>query len=101
LTPTQQLQLLGTAQALQDLPVRRGAFFYATWKDAMVRRLDLSAFVRYEPLTHTRAQWFETRYHWDRVDLALQWQLYSGKPGSVFGSVPQGRAVELSLRVYL
>jgi len=95
------LRVLQTAQTLQELPVRRAAFFYATWRDAFVRRLDLSAFVRHDPTTRSRAQWLETRYHWDRADLALQWQLHSGDADSVFGSVPQRRAVELSLRVYL
>jgi len=31
----------------------------------------------------------------------LQWQFFSGSPNSVYGSVPQHRAVELALRVYL
>lgn len=101
LAPGDQLRLLETAQSLQELPVRRAAFFYATWKDLWIRRLDLSAFIRHEPVTHSRAQWIETRYHWDRFDLALQVQLYSGRAGSVFGSVPQARSVELSLRMFL
>jgi len=100
-TPNERLQVLGTAQTLQELPVRRAAFFYATWRDAMVRRLDLSAFVRHDPATDSRAQWLETRYHWDRADLALQWQQHSGGADSVFGSVPQRRVVEVSLRFYL
>ena len=86
------LRLLQAAQDSQELPVRRAAFFYATWRDAFVRRLDLSGFVRYDAVTHSRAQWLETRYHWDGADLALQWQLYSGGPDTVYGSVPQKRA---------
>ena len=66
-----------------------------------MRRLDLSGFVRWEAATHSRSQWLETRYHWDRLDLALQWQVNSGRIDSVFGSVPQARAVELSLRLFL
>ena len=98
--PLAGLRLLGTAQTLQELPTRRGAFFYATWHDAFIRRLDLSGFVRQDLVTHSRAQWLESRYHWDRADLALQWQLYSGGSDTVYGTVPQNRAVELSLRVY-
>ncbi|CAG1017360.1 hypothetical protein BURC_02006 [Burkholderiaceae bacterium] len=101
LTAVERLQFLGAAQRLQELPVRRAAFFYATWKDAFVRRHDLSAFVRHDPVTRSRAQWIETRYHWDRIDLALQYQLFSGRAGSVFGSVPQHRVLELSLRMFL
>jgi len=99
-SPADALRLLQWSQDEQELPVRRGAFFYATWRDALVRRLDLSGFVRYDAETHSRVQWLETRYHWDRADLALQWQLYSGDPGSVFGTVPQKRTVEVSVRVY-
>ncbi|MFL6660672.1 MAG: hypothetical protein ACJ8G7_00755 [Rhizobacter sp.] len=101
LSPTDRLRLLDTAQNLLELPARRGAFLYATWKDLLVRRLDLSGFVRWEAATHSRSQWLETRYHWDRMDLALQWQVNSGRVDSVFGSVPQARAVELSLRLFL
>jgi hypothetical protein len=53
--------------------------------------------VRHDPLTRSRAQWLETRSHWDRVDLALQYRLFSGRAGSV----PQQRVLELSLRVFL
>jgi hypothetical protein len=94
------LRFLQAAQDLQDLPVRRAAFLYATWRDALVRRLDLSGFLRWDAITHSRSQWLEARYHWDRADLALQWQKYSGDAGSVFGIVPQHRTVEVSVRVY-
>ena len=43
-----QQQVLATAQALQDLPTRRQWFFYATWKDVFVRRLDVSGFLRHD-----------------------------------------------------
>jgi hypothetical protein len=98
--PTAALRFLGTAQSLQELPTRRGAFFHATWRDAFVRRLDVSGFVRQDLVTHSRVQWLETRYHWDRADLALQYQLYSGGADSVYGMVPNNRMIELSLRVY-
>lgn len=99
--PAERLQVLQVAQDLQELPVRRAAFFYAVWRDALIRRLDVSGLVRHDPATKSRQQWLETRYRWDRADVALQWQQYSGDAGSVFGSVPQRRVLELSLRVYL
>jgi hypothetical protein len=98
--PLDALRLLQGAQTMQELPVRRAAFFYATWRDAIVRRLDVSGFVRLDLVTHSREQWLETRYHWDRVDLALQWHLNSGGPDSVFGLAPRRRALEVSARVY-
>jgi hypothetical protein len=101
LDPLARLQVLGTAQALQDLPVRRALFIYATWKDVVVRRLDLSAFVRREMETNSRAQWLEARYRWERADLALQWLSYAGHAGSVYRTIPERRSVELILRFYL
>lgn len=101
LSPLAQLRLLDTSQTLQDLPARSAGFLYALWKDALVRRLDLSAFVRRENETRSRVQWLEARYHWDRVDLVAQWQQFSGSRQSIFGSVPQSRTIELALRFYL
>jgi hypothetical protein len=101
LDPSARLRVLGTQPTLQDLPMRNALFFYANWKDLLVRRLDLSAFLRRDSETHSRAQWIEARYRWDRAEVALQWQLYSGNAGSVYGSVPQRRAVELALRFFL
>jgi hypothetical protein len=94
------LAVLQTAQDQQELPVRRGSFLYATWHDAGVRRFDLSAFMRHDFVTHSRAQWLEGRYHLDKVDLALQWLVYSGSAGSLYGTVPQRRTIEASARVY-
>ena len=99
--PAAPLRLLATAQTLQDLPVGRAWFVHATWKDALLRRLDVSGFVRRDAQTSSRAQWLEARYHWDRADLAVQWLVYSGAPGSVYQTIPQRRTVELALRVYL
>lgn len=99
--PYGRLRVLATQPALQDLPVREALFVYANWKDVFVRRLDLSAFVRRDSETYSRAQWLEARYHWDSAEVFMQWQLYSGSAGSVYGSVPQRRAIELALRFYL
>ena len=99
--PAGPLRLLATAQTLQDLPVRRAWFFHATWKDALVRRLDVSGFLRRDGETRSRAQWLEARYHWDRADLGVQWLLYSGGSGSVYQTIPQRRTVEVTLRAYL
>lgn len=99
--PLGQLSLLETSQTLQDLPARSAGFVYALWKDALVRHLDLSAFVRRENETRSRVQWLEARYHWEQVDLVAQWQQFSGSRQSIFGSVPQSRTIELAVRFYL
>ena len=94
------LRLLGAAQTLQDLPVRRALFFYASWPDMGLKNLDFSAFIRRDSETRSRAQWIETRYRWASVEVALQWQLYSGGPTSVYGSVPEPRRVDALLRYF-
>jgi opacity protein-like surface antigen len=96
----EHLRVLQVAQREQELPVRHAAFFYATWKNALVRRLDISAFVRHEPVTRSREQWLEARYRLDHADVALQWLQHSGNAESVFGSLPQKRMVEAVVRVY-
>lgn len=100
LNPIERLRILATANVQQDLPVRQALFFHATWKDLLLRRLDVSAFLRLDDETGSRHQWLEARYHWDHSDLSVQWQRFSGEPGSVFRSLPQRQAVELALRYY-
>jgi hypothetical protein len=95
-----QLRLLSAAQSLQDLPVRRALFTYASWQDILIQHLDLTAFVRVDLETHSRAQWVEARYHWERADVALQWQVYSGHAGSVYASIPQQHNAQVVIRVF-
>ena len=98
--PAQQ-QVLATSQALQDLPTRSQWFLYASWKDALVQRLELSGFVRQDMQTASRTLWLEARYAWERAELALQWQQFAGSPGTVYYAVPQQQTVQLILRLYI
>jgi hypothetical protein len=90
----------GFAANLQEPVTRENLFFYATWTDALVRHLDLTAMVRYDVVDRSRLQWLEARYHWTRVDLALQAQLNAGHPSSDFGALPERRIVQALLRYY-
>jgi len=81
----------GFVANLQDPSTRHNVFFYALWQDALMKHLDLTAMVRYDAIDHSRLQWLEARYHWSRVDLALQAQLNTGSPGSDFGVLPERR----------
>ncbi len=94
-------QVLATSQKLQDLPTRREWFVYASWKDMLVRRFDMSGFVRRDSETGSSMWWLEGRYHWERAELALQWQINAGNAGSVYYTVPQQQTLQLVLRVYL
>lgn len=76
-------------QNVQELTTRKALFCYASWQDAMVNHLDLTAFTRQDLIDHSRLDWFEARYHWDHTDLAVQWQRYSGAAWTDYGAVPQ------------
>jgi hypothetical protein len=84
----------------QDPPTRYNLFFYALWQDAMVKHLDLAAMVRYDAIDYSRLQWLEARYHWAKVDAALQLQVNSGEPGSDYGALPERRVVQALLRYF-
>jgi hypothetical protein len=99
--PLSALRLLGVARALQDLPVRKAVFIHGLWQDMLIKHLDLQGFVRGDLETNSRTQWLELRYHWTRVDVELQWQVNSGAPGSVYGTVPPRRSTQAVLRVFL
>lgn len=82
------LQYRDGVQAAQDLPTREAVFAYASWQDAGITHLDLTALLRQDMTDQSRLSWMEARYHWDHVDLALQWQRNGGKPWSDFGVLP-------------
>jgi hypothetical protein len=86
---------------LQDLPTRDALFLYASWQDCALMHLDLTLLEHVDRVDHSRLTWLEARYHWTRVDLALQWQLDSGAPNSDFGAAPQRRVAQLVMRGYL
>jgi hypothetical protein len=96
-----QQQVLSTAQALQDLPSRSQVFLYAMWKDLFVRRFDLSGFLRQDVQTNSQALWLEGRHSWERAEVALQWQIYTGPTNSLYYAVPQQRTIQLVLRMFL
>lgn len=84
----------------QELPTRQALGVYALWQDALVQRLELSAMLRFNLADHSRLAWLEARYHLERADLALQWQVQSGKAGSEYGAAPQNRAWQALVRRY-
>ena len=102
-TPVAQAQYLRYRLWLQsrlDLPTRQAVFLYASWQDALLKQLDLTAMLRLNTDDHSRLAWLEARYHWPRTDLALQWQNLHGRPGSEYGAAPHHQAVQLALRYY-
>lgn len=100
LDPATRGQLLALADRLQDLPMRRAWFLHALWKDAGLPGLDFGAYLRHDAETRSRDQWLEARYRAGAFELALQWQRLSGDAGTIYGLVPQRRALELSARYF-
>ena len=90
----------GYAANVQDPATRHNLFLYAFWQDALVKRLDVAAMVRHDLVDHSRLQWLEARYHWTRVDFALQTQLNTGAPSSNYGASADRRIWQALLRYF-
>jgi opacity protein-like surface antigen len=87
-SPAVYAQYRTLAAELQELPTKQRVFANARWQDAMINHLDLAAFAYYDCVDSSRQAWVEARYHWTKLDLALQWQVNSGSPGSEYGALP-------------
>ena len=90
----------GFVQTMQDMPTRQALFFYGSWQDVALNHLDLNAMLRVNLADHSRQSWLEARYHWDRAEVALQWQLNNGDAVSEFGAASQRRTVQAVLRYF-
>ncbi len=88
------------AADVQDPPTTRRLFANARWQDAGLNHLDLSAFAYYDVIDASRQFWVEARYHWTHVEVAVQWQLNSGAPGSEYGALPALRTWQGLLTYY-
>lgn len=87
--------VLTAAQASQELAARQAWLLYATKKSLFVRQLDAAAFVRQNRVDDSLLAWAELRYHWPRVDMALQWQRSRGDLRSEYGALPYRQVVQL------
>jgi len=94
------VQLRVFAFDVQDMVTRRAAFVLASWQDAGIRDLDLKAWTKVDLIDRSRMIWLEARYHWRRVEAALQLQYDSGTVLSDFGALPQARIGTALLRYY-
>jgi hypothetical protein len=72
---------------LQELPTKQRLFARASWQDALVSHLDLSINSFFNPIDASRQHGLEARYHWKRVDAAVQWQVRGGAALSEFGGL--------------
>ncbi|MES2049200.1 MAG: hypothetical protein V4447_12435 [Pseudomonadota bacterium] len=90
----------GLQQYAQELPTKQEVFFYATWQDACINHLDLSAMQKLNLADHSRLTWLEARYRMDKFDLALQVQNNRGDQTSAYGATTQKHAWQAVLRYY-
>lgn len=107
LTDAQWNQALGTyglptlsgylveAQRRQDIASRRAAMVYVSQRDAGVKNLELTGLVRFNLEDSSRFTWLEARYHFRRVDVAIQVQSADGRRNSENGALPGRRLVQL------
>ena len=87
-------------QSIQESPTKRSAFLYASWQDALLNHLDLSAMEKINLTDNSRLSWLEARYHLSHTEFALQWQQDSGSRFSEFGAVRQNQSWAVLGRVY-
>jgi hypothetical protein len=93
-------QYRSAVSSAQNPVGRQSYFFLATLQDAVINHLDLSAIVRANLDDHSRLNWLEARYHWNYVDLALQFQTNSGSAKSEYGALPRRRSWQAMLQYY-
>lgn len=91
--------LQGTSTS-QELPGRQALFAHMSWRNVIVRKLDLSGFIQADIDDGGRQSWLELRRRFDSADVSLQWQRQTGKPWTRFGALPERRSVRLLLNFY-
>ena len=84
----------------QELTTRQSIFAYVTWQDSIVRHLDTTLMGRYDLVDHSAFTWVEARYHWPRIDLAVQWQADCGGAHSTFGAAAQSEVLQAIATFY-
>jgi hypothetical protein len=93
--PGTQLAYVGGALRLQELAQREAFLVYVTQKGLWLKDLDLTAYLRYNPVDNSRLAWLELRHHWVNFDLTLQYQRNLGRPDSEFGLLPDRRVIQV------
>ena len=87
-------------QRRQDIASRKAAMVYVSQRDAGVKGLELTGLVRVNLEDHSRFWWAEARYHFNRVDLAVQWQQNQGRADTEFGAMPARTLLQVVLAAY-
>lgn len=91
---------LTEVQRRQDIASRKAVLLYASLRDAFVKNLELTGLLRWNTGDRSRFAWTEARYHFDKLDLALQWQGNLGKPATEYGATTARSLVQLLAAFY-
>jgi len=83
-----------------DLTTRQAAFLRASWQDAFINKLDLTAMLRYNLDDHSKLSWLEARYRFDQVRNRAAVATGSGDDSSDFGAMAQRRYIQALFRHY-
>ncbi|WP_027814966.1 hypothetical protein [Paraburkholderia bannensis] len=83
----------------QELPTRYGVFAMAIWRNAVVRRVDVSAFGQFDQGGGGQG-WLEVRRHFDRFDVALQLQTQYGPVWDRYGAMSERSSVQVLAAFY-
>ncbi|MFZ6848914.1 hypothetical protein [Undibacterium sp. RuRC25W] len=87
-------------QTVQEAPTARAIFVYASWQDALLNHLDLSAMSRFDAVDSSRMSWLEARFHFSHAEFALQWQRNSGNRLSDYGVATKMQSWQLMARYF-
>jgi hypothetical protein len=86
---------LTEVQRRQEIASRSAFLIYATQRNAWMKNLDLTGFVKLNLEDHSRLTWVEARYHWPEFDAAIQWRSSIGAAGSEFGLTPRREVLQI------
>jgi hypothetical protein len=92
--------LLYQSQLRQDLAARRAVLLYVAQRGGIVKGLDITGLLRVNAEDRSRFAWLELRYHWARVDIALQLQSNDGRAASEYGILPNRSSAQLLTALY-
>lgn len=86
---------LTDVQRQQELASRSALLLYATQRNAIMKNLDFTGFVKLNLEDHSRMTWIEARYHWPEIDGAIQWRTSAGTAGSEFGLTTRRQVLQI------
>ena len=98
-SPAAYWQYRKEVQTRQALATRQAAMLFASWPD-LVPSTEFSAMWRHDLIDSSNMGWFEARYHFKTMDLALQWQINQGNALTVYGALPERQSAVLLAKYF-